>query len=108
MGQNLDTALGGATVRDAVNKEVWMTEGCAYLSEHILEIHIPQMRDILRRWKDDMDRQVLYLDEYSTLVYKIAEELLRQCTQSEVEVFVLPGWCLESTDPSLFCRGACK
>ena len=109
MGQSLETLGDGPTVRDAVNTEQWMTEGCACASEQILDAHLPHMRDILRRWKDDTHRQsVLYLEQYSTVVYKIAEELLRQCTQSEVEVFVRPGWCWASTDPSLFCRGACK
>ena len=109
MGQSLER-LGGAMVRDAVNTEVWMTEGCAYTSERIMEVHLPHMRDILQCWRDDTNRQppVLYLDKYSTLVYNIAEELLTQCMRSEVEVFVLPGWCLWSTGPSLFCRGACE
>ena len=94
MGQSLGTLGDGPTVRDAVNTEEWMTEGCACASERILDGYLPQMRDILRRWKDDTNRpSVLHLDEYSTLVYKIAEELLGQCTRSEVEVFVHPGWC---------------
>lgn len=97
MGQSLEK-FGGATIRDALNTEAWMTDGCANASEGILQIHEPQMRDILQRWKDDANNQPdLYLNEYSTLVYKIAEEMLGQCTQNEVEVFVHPGWCLGCT-----------
>jgi hypothetical protein len=113
MGQSLET-LGGSTISDVVDAQEWLTEGCAYASKSILKIYEPQMRSLLQRWKDNTKESrvnqepVFFYDQYSTLVYKIAEELLGQCTQGEVEVFVLPGWCLRSTDPTLFCGGACE
>lgn len=106
MGQSL-AKIGGTTVRDAIDTEEWLTDGCANASKRIMEVQEPIMRDILQRWKDNPNDATVYLDQYSALVYRIAEEMLGQCTPNQIEVFVRTGGCL-GTRPVSFRRCACQ